>query len=245
MFKKVSPAWRCDIGVLSEERVVVVNLNEITLYDMSASRDELVPLHTYQARQMYGVTKIAEDEVGVAHSDDRCIKFYSIHNCKIVKSEKEDIRVEGKCYGIEFSDDTLFVVTSEPDMIFQLSINGSILKIYDMDEDLSFGRVSYNSVAKLLYVVSRNSRRITGLTMDGDIALVVEEAPMTECVAVTEKNTVFVVCTDGLYKVNMESGEAIRFGCENRHTASISFIREQKKLYLVDRKQIQVFSVIE
>lgn len=236
-----------DICVFPSQYVIVTHRNGMSLFDLSNYSDVVTPLDTYRLEtsytlETYIVTVVADNKFAMACCFRKEIKFFQVLNERIVVSVDRSIILKDPCLGLHYSDKTLFAVTDTPYAMVLLDLEGTVLSYVSMDY-LPMHRTyfCYNPITKMIYMYSDIRNRLFAITRSGHNIKIVEKVPCVDSLVVTETDEVYVSCINGLYNLNMKSGEVIKFGSVDPRPCHIAYSETQKKLYVAYRKGICIY----
>lgn len=226
-----------ELCVLSLLYVVVADFDtKLSLFKMLPSSDTLKLLNTISCKKVHGLAAVAEDKIAVTRSSVKHIEFFDICQNKIKKSKKE-IFLDGHCWGINYQNQCLFVVTSDPNEILQIDLQQNVMRSYKLPQAMLYARICYHSNTKTVYV--SNPTRVYAITLEGHTSVAIRKVPGISHIAVKDNCNLYVTCSSGLYLVNITTGEA--YNVLEGNNSCIFYHSRQKQLYFADKNIIYIF----
>lgn len=200
-------------------------------------------IHTINANKstITDVTSVAENKIATTH--DEFIIFYHISDNELVESSRTNVKE--RCWEINCFDETLFASTTQPDKVIQFDLTGTVLRTLYFPTKVFNSCTSYNPVTKHVYFVSDRYNGLLAMTLEGEITTVLEGMPEIDDITVTETGDVYVVGKDGVYIVNMDTGDAIKFGKSyetNVVTPCMSYFGKQSELFVACEDFIDIYT---
>ncbi|XP_045176589.2 uncharacterized protein LOC123537093 [Mercenaria mercenaria] len=129
-----------------------------------------------------------ENDFAVTFPNERKIKILAVADQEIIESK--EMKVNARCEGIAYAENTLLVACSNPPSVIVLDISSKIIRTISEDENgcLLFKQpayIAYNRKRKLICVTDRQSDSIHILTMEGKLDKVfkLEEVKMPLSIA--------------------------------------------------------------
>lgn len=172
---------------ISKSKIVVSEPSGITFYDGSlfvvgdansclyqlTTKGLLVKKHAVSVKQMEGVTfDVKRNSFVLLSESKRAITFYSLSKgkektYKIKGKQKESNKgLEGICYNID--KESLFIVNeSAPKQLLKITRKGKIKKKYDLKFAKDISGIVYDSVLKVYWVLSDESKALYKVSLKG------------------------------------------------------------------------------
>lgn len=241
------------ICVSSSQYAVVVHENgkRMSLVNLTTASEIIKPLHTIEITKWHsdshGVVAVARNWIAVTNG--KRIQFYYICGEKLIASTARDIELKGELLDLDCHDEKLFLSLTEDYSrlrIVQTDFEGNVLKTFIMDEKIGLCTnehcVSYNPVTKLIYLSC--GWDLYAMALNGGITEI-DSMEHFEDITVSETGNMYLVGRDGMYMVSIGTHNAVKFGKKHSNSrTSITYEREQKKVYVACEDYIDIFTII-
>lgn len=231
------------VSVLVPQYLVVTDQTSLLLFDLLSPMDVVSPLDKITGRP-FDVTKVGKNKVAVTYPDDQKVKFFSIIDSKLVESKNEGFKVNGLCWGLDRYEDSLFVVTHNPEAVLQVDMKGVVQRELQIPKDVISKHVLYHAESNTFYFTSTSRRHLCAVQPEEKVTTIIEKIPGVEDVAVTTKGEIYVTSRKGcIYQLNISSGEAAKVAEHGGYRACITYAKESKCMYVVNNDKTIVFDV--
>ncbi|XP_045178166.2 uncharacterized protein LOC123538265 [Mercenaria mercenaria] len=242
-------SWSCSIfgcALLSSDILVLTDYNNKKLKVVNTLTKTVVDEKTLDSTP-FDVAVLPEDEIAVTMPDKGEILIIRTNG---QLSTSRSIKVQGRCRGITYHQDHLYVVCASPSCVLVLDTKGNVKNILSLKDKTGFvypRNTELSQDSQLLYISYSQSDLVESITLQGEISAKYNGTWKPNGMLMLDDGSLLVcnITENSIYRLPANFKQSQQVGTGLNNPVSICCSPEKKEVYVGcrDCDQLKVFSL--